>query len=69
MAQQSKQYLLSEIIVEKSANESFNDKIVKIKKSIKEIGFKNTANTYSIADSSKFGGDIGWINEINLSKK
>ena len=24
---------------------------------IKEIGFKNTANTYSIAESAKFGGD------------
>jgi peptidyl-prolyl cis-trans isomerase SurA len=39
-----------------------------IKQSIKEIGFKNTANIYSISDSSKFGGDVGWIEEKNFSK-
>ena len=67
--QKNKVFLLSEIIFEKDVNESLNDKIFKIKKSIEEIGFKNTANTFSIADSAKFGGDIGWIEEINLSKK
>ena len=41
----------------------------RMNKSIDEIGFKNTANTYSIAESAKFGGDIGWLEEINLSKK
>ena len=68
-SQKNKKYLLSEIIFEKKANESFEKLIKKIKNSISEIGFKNTANTYSLADSSKFGGDIGWIEEINLSKK
>ena len=42
---------------------------MKIEQSINEIGFKNTATTYSIADSAKFGGNIGWVNEFNLSKK
>lgn len=65
----NKSYLLSEIIFEKDINESFSTKILKIEKSIKEIGFKNTANTFSLADSSKFGGDIGWVEEIQLSKK
>ena len=37
--------------------------------SIKEIGFKNTANIYSVSDSAKFGGDIGWVDERSLSKK
>ena len=41
----------------------------KIKNSISEIGFNNTANIYSISDSSKFGGKIGWIEETSLSKK
>jgi len=67
--QKNKMFLLSEIIFEKDVNESLDDKILKIKKSIEEIGFKNTANTFSIADSAKFGGDIGWVEEINLSKK
>ena len=33
-----------------------------------DIGFENTANIYSISESSKMGGDIGWINENNLSE-
>ena len=37
--------------------------------SISEIGFNNTANIYSISDSSKFGGKIGWVDEKKLSKK
>ena len=39
-----------------------------IKLSISEIGFNNTANIYSISESSKFGGKIGWVNENNLSQ-
>ena len=35
----------------------------------KEIGFKNTANLYSIADTNKYGGSIGWVDEISLSDK
>ena len=68
-SKKSKNYLLSEIVFEKSINESIDDRALKIKNSIKEIGFKNTANTYSIAESAKFGGDIGWLEEVNLSKK
>ncbi len=41
----------------------------KIVKSINEIGFKSTANLYSISDSAKFGGELGWINKQNLNKK
>ena len=33
-----------------------------------DVGFKNTANMYSISESSKMGGNIGWINENNLSE-
>ena len=40
-----------------------------INQSINEIGFKNTANIYSIADSSKFGGNIGWVEEKKLNIK
>ena len=31
------------------------------------VGFENTANIYSVAESSKFGGKIGWVEEQNLS--
>ena len=60
-------YRLSEIVFEKDANIDVNQKFKKISESIEEIGFKNTANLYSIADSTKFGGDIGWIEANSLS--
>ena len=62
-------YLLSEIVFEIENKDEFNEKKEKIEKSINEIGFKNSANIYSISDSSKFGGEIGWIAEKELSKK
>ena len=37
-------------------------------KSIKKNGFKNSANIYSITDTAKYGGTIGWIKETQLSK-
>jgi len=64
-----KEYLLSEIVFEKVKDEKLNEMIKKIKLSIDEIGFNNTANIYSISDSSKLGGKIGWIDEKNLSEK
>ena len=63
------EYNLSEIIFKKKKNISLDDQINEIKSSIADIGFNNTANIYSIAESSKLGGNIGWINENNLSKK
>ena len=64
-----RKYQLSEIVFEKDKDETFEEKILKIQKSINDIGFKNTANTFSVTDSSKFGGSIGWVEEANLSKK
>ncbi len=62
-------YLLSEIIFEIENKDELNVKFKKIKESINEIGFKNTSSTYSISDSAKTGGSIGWINENSLNKK
>ena len=62
-------YLLSEILFRSETNEDVNKKYELIKKSIESVGFKNSANIYSIADTSKVGGKIGWINENQLSKK
>ena len=60
--------MLSEIIFMKPNDENFDKFIKKIMTSIFEIGFNNTANIYSIAESSKFGGKLGWIDENNLSE-
>jgi len=64
-----KLYQLSEIIFEIKNKDDLNEKKIAIEESIKEIGFKNSANIYSISDSSKLGGDIGWIAENEISKK
>ena len=65
----SKEYQLSEIIFEITSKEEIKKKYNKIVKSIKEIGFKNSAAIFSISDSAKIGGDIGWINENSLNKE
>ena len=61
-------YSLSEILFTSDKNENAENTYQLIKKSISEIGFKNTANIYSESDSSKHGGKIGWINEGQLSE-
>ena len=61
-------YLLSEIVFKKNRDENLDLTIKKIQNSILEIGFNNTANILSISDSSKRGGNIGWISEQNLSE-
>ena len=63
-----KEYLLSEIIFMKPYDENLEDFIKKIITSISEIGFNNTANIYSVAESAKLGGKLGWIDESNLSE-
>ena len=60
-------FLLSEILFSAENKEKLDSKYKKILKSIKEIGFKNTANVYSISDTAKFGGSIGWIQKHQLT--
>ena len=64
---QSKEYQLSEIIFEVENKEEIEKKYKEVVKSINEIGFKNSAATYSFSESAKIGGDIGWINENSLN--
>jgi peptidyl-prolyl cis-trans isomerase SurA len=60
-------YDLSEIVFQVEKNKTYKDTINSINKSIQEIGFENTANLYSISDSAKIGGKIGWVEENSLS--
>ena len=64
-----KEFLLSEIAFTRKKNLPLESVINEIKLSIDEIGFNNTANIYSISESAKLGGKLGWINESSLSKK
>ena len=61
-------YLISEIMFNTESFEEIQKKYKLIEKSISEVGFKNTANLYSVSDSAKLGGQVGWVNETQLSK-
>lgn len=63
------EYNLSEIVFKKENNTPLTELIDQIIKSIENVGFENTANLYSISDSSKVGGKIGWIQKNNLSEE
>lgn len=62
-------YLLYEIVYNIDENNDTKQIFQKIKKSIKENGFENTAALYSIAESSRSGGKLGWVEENSISKK
>ena len=64
---QSKEYQLSEIMFEGTNKEEIERKYNEVVKSINEIGFENSAATYSFSGSAKIGGDIGWINVNSLN--
>ena len=64
-----KNFDLSEIFFEVIDSENLEETKKKIYRNISEIGFENTAQQFSISDSSKIGGKIGVIAENKLSKK
>ncbi len=63
------EYNLSEIVITETLETDLKDKLLQINNSINEIGFENTANIFSISNTSKNGGLIGWINELQISNK
>ena len=62
-------FFQSEILFDVPSNTQLKSKFDEIKESIISIGFENTALNYSKADSSKFGGRLGWIEENFLNAK
>ncbi len=61
------EYNISEIVIDIEKDIDFKKK--EILNHIKKFGFKITANKYSKSDTSKYGGEIGWIKGTRLSKK
>ena len=61
-------YNLNEILYIVKKKEDQKKNFEKIKNSIKNNGFENTASLFSESDSSKTGGKIGWINEGSINK-
>ena len=62
------EFLLYEILFSPNTTSDLEIELSKIKKSINDVGFENTANIFSVSSSSKFGGKIGWVNTNQLSK-
>ena len=61
------EYNLSEIVFTNATDVSLDQLFENVQESIRENGFENTANLYSISESSKIGGKIGWVKKNNLS--
>ncbi len=64
-----KEYLISEIIFNLEKGQKLNDKLTKIKNEIQNNGFSNAALIYSMSNSAKSGGKLGWIKLNSLNKK
>ena len=64
-----KELLLSEIVFTIDENEKLNDKFELIKKRILNHSFSDAALIFSISESAKNGGNLGWIKETSMNKK
>jgi len=65
----SRDIFLSEILIRNSKDLKLDIVYSEILKSIQNIGFAATANIFSISDTAKIGGKIGWVKESSLSKQ
>ena len=61
------EFNLSEIVIDFEKDISLRKE--EILKYINEFSFKVAANKYSKSDTSKYGGEIGWVKSSRLSKK
>lgn len=66
---EKRQFLLREILFDVEENSNLDERYEQIKKSIFETGFENAASIYSISDTAKVGGLLGWIDENSLNSK
>ena len=64
-----KEYKLSEIVFNIISKNDIQKKYIEIVESIDKIGFENTTSIFSISDTAKIGGEIGWINENSINTK
>jgi len=64
-----KKFFISEILFDAKNKDEYNEKYNSIIKTIKEKGFKTAASIYSISDSAKNGGEIGWTSKNEISNE
>ena len=67
--EKSRSYLLYEIVYSADQNIKSEELFKDIQKSIFENGFENAAAIFSISESAKTGGNLGWVNENTMNKK
>ena len=65
---QIEEYKLSEILFSPTSKSTEKDEIDKIRNSINEVGFENTAIIYSLSNTASSGGEIGWLKKTQLSE-
>ena len=65
--QTQNRFLISEILFQSKDDKEYQEILRNIKKTIEENSFETAASIYSISDSSKNGGEIGWVNKNEIS--
>ncbi len=65
----TKEYFIKEILFKLEPNEKIDEKYQLIVSSIYKNSFETAANIYSLSESSKYGGNIGWVKKIHLIDK
>ena len=63
------EFLISEIVLERVENDKVKSRIEEITSQIETEGFEAVAMKSSISNSATKGGDLGWLNENQISKK
>ena len=63
-----KEFFLYEILISNNNKQDIEELLSKIKKNIAEKSFSEAALNFSISDSAKLGGKLGWIQEAILSE-
>ena len=63
------EYSLSEILFKVNSDENLEQKHNLILSNIKKMGFESAANIYSLSESNKYGGKVGWVKKGQLLEK
>ena len=63
------EFLISEIVIKSVEKDELKSRIEEIKKKIEVEGFESVAMSSSISQTAIKGGDLGWLNENEISKK
>lgn len=63
------EYLISEIVLKSTEKSKLREKIKELLDKINIDGFEQAARELSVSDTAIRGGDLGWLDENQISKK